>query len=240
MSLQLGSAKEDPSHERAQWESAPNRSLTIDWHVADGDEIAADQLLFELHGPARTILTAERTMLNFVQLLSGVATRTRQLARLLEGTDCQLLDTRKTVPGLRFAQKYAVRCGGARNHRLGLFDAYLIKENHIAAAGGIEVVVGEARRLAPGAVVEMEVENLQELSAALAAGVDLIMLDNFSDTAAFAAVAVTQGRAKLEASGGLDAKRLRAIAATGVDYVSVGALTKEVQPLDLSMRFSSD
>ncbi len=231
---QLGSATERPSAN----DNTAGHNLTIKWHVADGDEIAGGQLLFALHGSARAILTAERTLLNFVQLLSGVATRTRQFVRLLEGAGCQLLDTRKTIPGLRLAQKYAVRCGGGRNHRLGLFDAYLIKENHIAAVGGIAAAVDEARRLTPGVAVEVEVENLQQLDEALAAGTDLIMLDNFSIADTVAAVKATRGRAKLEASGGIDVHGIRAIAETGVDYISAGILTKDVRPLDLSMRFS--
>ena len=233
-SPQPGSARESPSAN----DHTADHNLTIEWHVADGDEIAAGQLLFALQGCARTILTAERTLLNFVQLLSGVATRTRQFVRMLEGAGCQLLDTRKTIPGLRLAQKYAVRCGGGRNHRLGLFDAYLIKENHIAAVGGIGAAVDTARRLTSGVAVEVEVENLQQLDEALAAGADLIMLDNFSIADTVAAVKATRGRAKLEASGGIDAQGIRAIAKTGVDYISAGILTKDVRPLDLSMRFS--
>ena len=213
-------------------------ALRVDWRVADGDGLSAGQALFELRGQARAILTAERTALNFAQLLSGAATQTRRLLRLLEGTGCQLLDTRKTIPGLRLAQKYAVRCGGGRNHRLGLFDAYLIKENHIAAAGSIGGAVRQAQRQGNGLAVEVEVESLPELEEALGAGADLIMLDNFSVAAIQQAVALAKGRAKLEASGGIDEASIRAIAEAGVDYVSVGALTKEVRPLDLSMRFT--
>ena len=212
--------------------------LAVDWRVADGDDIRAGQALFELRGQARAILTAERTALNFVQLLAGTASQTRRFVRLLECTGCQLLDTRKTIPGLRLAQKYAVRCGGGRNHRLGLFDAYLIKENHIAAAGSISKAVHQAQRQVKGLTVEVEVESLAELQEALAAGADLILLDNFSVAAILEAVALAKGRAKLEASGGVDEAGIRAIAEAGVDYISVGALTKDVQALDLSMRFA--
>ena len=166
--------------------------MTVDWRVADGDDIRAGQALFELRGQARAILTAERTALNFVQLLSGTATQTRRFVRLLGGTGCQLLDTRKTLPGLRLAQKYAVRCGGGRNHRLGLFDAYLIKENHIAAAGSITEAVRQAQRQNKGLTVEVEVESLAELQEALDAGADLIMLDNFASAAMQEAVALAR------------------------------------------------
>ena len=213
-------------------------AIELHWHVADGDDIAAGQLLLDLDGPARGLLTAERTLLNFAQLLSGVATRTRRYAELIRGTRARLLDTRKTVPGLRLAQKYAVRCGGGANHRMGLYDAYLIKENHIAAAGSVQAAVARARALGPGLPVEVEVENMSELDEALAAGTDLIMLDNFSVGQCAAAVTRAGGRAQLEASGGIDEKTLAAIARTGVDYISVGNLTKAVRPLDLSMRFT--
>lgn len=213
-------------------------AFQVDWQVEDGTDLKAGQTLFELQGQARALLTAERTMLNFVQLLSGTATRTRRFARLLEGTGCQLLDTRKTLPGLRLAQKYAVRCGGGANHRLGLHDAYLIKENHIAAAGSISAAVTQARTGQPGLMVEVEVECLSELAEAVEAGADTIMLDNFSIAETRQAVAATRGRARLEASGGIDESHIRAIAETGVDCISVGALTKDVTPLDLSMRLS--
>ena len=213
-------------------------AFKVDWHVQDGADLKPGQALFELRGQARAILTAERTVLNFVQLLSGTATRTRRFVRLLEGTGCQLLDTRKTLPGLRLAQKHAVRCGGGGNHRLGLHDAYLIKENHIAAAGSIGAAVAGARKRQPGLPVEVEVESLAELGEALAAAADTIMLDNFSIAETQQAVALTGGRARLEASGGIDEAHIRAIAETGVDCISVGALTKDVTPLDLSMRFS--
>lgn len=213
-------------------------AFQVGWQVEDGTDLKAGQTLFELQGQARALLTAERTILNFVQLLSGTATRTRRFARLLEGTGCQLLDTRKTLPGLRLAQKYAVRCGGGANHRLGLHDAYLIKENHIAAAGSISAAVTQARTGQPGLMVEVEVECLSELAEAVEAGADTIMLDNFSIAETRQAVAAARGRARLEASGGIDESHIRAIAETGVDCISVGALTKDVTPLDLSMRFS--
>ena len=215
-----------------------SHAFELDWHVKDGADLKAGQTLFEGHGQARALLTAERTILNFVQLLSGTATRTKRFVKLLEGTGCQLLDTRKTLPGLRLAQKYAVRCGGGANHRLGLHDAYLIKENHIAAAGSIGAAVTRARKGRPGLMVEVEVESLPELAEAIAAGADTIMLDNFSIAETRQAVAATRSRARLEASGGVDESRIRAIAETGVDCISVGALTKDVRPLDLSMRFS--
>ncbi|MCY4212878.1 MAG: carboxylating nicotinate-nucleotide diphosphorylase [Gammaproteobacteria bacterium] len=215
-----------------------NHAFELDWQVEDGADLKAGQTLFEGHGQARALLTAERTILNFVQLLSGTATRTQRFVKLLEGTGCQLLDTRKTLPGLRLAQKYAVRCGGGANHRLGLHDAYLIKENHIAAAGSIRAAVTQARQGPPGLMVEVEVESLSELAEAIAAGADTIMLDNFSIAETRLAVAATRGRARLEASGGVDESHIRAIAETGVDCISVGALTKDVSPLDLSMRFS--
>ena len=211
--------------------------IALRWQVADGDEIAAGQALLELQGCARSLLSAERTLLNFAQLLSGTATRTRRWAALVEGSRAQLLDTRKTIPGLRLAQKYAVRCGGGGNHRMGLFDAYLIKENHIAAAGSIAAALERARALNPGLPVEVEAETLAQLDEALAAGAERILLDNFSVQQCAAAVARAAGRAKLEASGGINEGNLAAFARTGVDYVSAGALTKNVQPLDFSMRF---
>ena len=215
-----------------------NHAFELDWQVEDGADLKAGQTLFAGRGQARALLTAERTILNFVQLLSGTATRTQWFVKLLEGTGCQLLDTRKTLPGLRLAQKYAVRCGGGANHRLGLHDAYLIKENHIAAAGSIRAAVTQARQARQGLMVEVEVESLSELAEAIAAGADTIMLDNFSIAETRQAVAAARGRARLEASGGVDESHIRAIAETGVDCISVGALTKDVSPLDLSMRFS--
>lgn len=210
---------------------------TLIWHVEDGDQIEADQLLFEIEGPARLLLTAERTALNFVQTLSGVATEVSRYAALLAGSQTQLLDTRKTLPGLRTALKYAVLCGGGSNHRLGLSDAYLIKENHIIASGSIRQAVERAQWLQPDVPVEVEVESLEELRQALEAEADIVMLDNFSLEAMRAAVELNQGRALLEVSGNVTETTLPQIALTGVDYVSVGALTKHVRALDLSMRF---
>lgn len=210
---------------------------TLSWHVRDGQNLAANQALFDIQGPARLLLTAERTALNFVQTLSGVATEVRRYVSLLEGTKTRLLDTRKTLPGLRTALKYAVLCGGGGNHRLGLSDAFLIKENHIIASGSIRQAVEKALWLYPDVPVEVEVENLQELSAALEAGADIIMLDNFTLEAMREAVAVTNGRALLEVSGNVTDETLPRYAQTGVDYISVGALTKHVRALDLSMRF---
>ena len=209
----------------------------IQWQVADGDAVSPDQTLFELSGSARSLLSAERTMLNFVQLLSGTATRTAHYAALIADTQCKLLDTRKTVPGLRLAQKYAVRCGGGSNHRIGLFDAFLLKENHIAAAGGITQAVAAAKAQHPGKPVEVEVEDLQELAEAMSAGADIALIDNFSVADTETAVAQTRGVMVLEASGGITDDTIKAIAQTGVDYISCGDLTKEVTPLDLSMRF---
>ncbi|WP_367396081.1 carboxylating nicotinate-nucleotide diphosphorylase [Pantoea sp. Ep11b] len=210
---------------------------TLNWHVEDGDAVKADQLLFEITGPARLLLTAERTALNFVQTLSGVATEVSRYVALLAGSQTQLLDTRKTLPGLRTALKYAVLCGGGQNHRLGLSDAYLIKENHIIASGSIQQAVERAQWLQPDVPVEVEVESLEELRQALEAGADIVMLDNFSLDDMRAAVALNQGRTLLEVSGNVTETTLPQIALTGVDYVSVGALTKHVRALDLSMRF---
>jgi nicotinate-nucleotide pyrophosphorylase (carboxylating) len=210
--------------------------VSIQWHATDGDHLSANSLICTLQGSARALLTGERTALNFLQLLSGTATTTAQYVRYLEGSNTRLLDTRKTLPGLRFAQKYAVSCGGGLNHRFGLFDAFLIKENHIAAAGSIAKAVQQARQNFPGKPVEVEVENLDELKQALAAGADIIMLDNFSTPEIRQAVLLNQGRAKLEVSGNITSERLSELAATGVDFISSGALTKHVQAIDLSMR----
>lgn len=212
-------------------------NVSITWHVEDGQPLVADQLLFELLGPARLLLTAERTALNFVQTLSGVATAVNRYVALLSGSNTQLLDTRKTLPGLRTALKYAVLCGGGQNHRLGLSDAFLIKENHIIASGSVSKAVEKALWLHPDVPVEVEVESLSELQLALAAGADIIMLDNFTLAMMQQAVTLTAKRALLEVSGNVTETTLPQIAATGVDYVSVGALTKHVQALDLSMRF---
>ncbi|MFQ2719517.1 carboxylating nicotinate-nucleotide diphosphorylase [Aeromonas caviae] len=211
--------------------------VKVEWKVQDGERLAPNQELFRLHGPARVLLTGERNALNFVQTLSGVATLTARYVAELEGTDCRLLDTRKTLPGLRSAQKYAVTCGGGKNHRIGLFDAYLIKENHILACGGIAEAISEARRLNPDKPVEVEVESLAELEQALAARADIVMLDNFGIPMMQDAVRLNQGRAKLEVSGNVTLDTLAGYAATGIDFISVGALTKHVRALDLSMRF---
>lgn len=212
--------------------------VEVNWLVSDGDSIAPDTTLFTLTGNARSLLTGERTALNFLQLLSGTATLCNHYAGLVAGTGVTLLDTRKTIPGLRTAQKYAVTCGGCGNHRMGLYDAFLIKENHIHACGSIAAAVATARSVAPDKPVEVEVENQQELEQALAAGSDRIMLDNFSLQALSDAVALSAGRAQLEASGGITADTLRPIAETGVDFISIGALTKDCKALDLSMRIT--
>lgn len=212
--------------------------VQVRWNVADGQRAEQDQTLFSLEGPARALLSGERSALNFLQLLSGIATRCREYADLVAGTGVQLLDTRKTLPGLRLAQKYAVTCGGCHNHRIGLYDAFLIKENHIAACGGIAQAVAAARQIAPGRPVEVEVENLDELQQALAAGADIVMLDELSHADMRTAVALNAGRAKLEASGGVNRDNLRSFAETGVDYISIGTLTKDVKAIDLSMRLS--
>lgn len=212
--------------------------VAVHWQVVDGEQVEAGRVLFQLEGPARALLSGERTALNFLQTLSGVATRCRHYADLVEDTGVRLLDTRKTLPGLRLAQKYAVTCGGCHNHRIGLYDAFLIKENHIAACGGIAEAIAAAHRIAPGKPVEVEVESLGELEQALAAGVDIVMLDELSLDDMRTAVVINAGRAKLEASGGISDETLRSIAETGVDYISIGALTKHVQAIDLSMRLA--
>lgn len=210
----------------------------LDWHAEDGQQIEAGATLFEVRGLARSLLTAERAALNFLQLLSGTATRCHHYASLVAGTGVRLLDTRKTIPGLRRAQKYAVRCGGCHNHRIGLYDAFLIKENHISACGGIAAAVREARQIAPGKPVEVEVENLEELRQATEAGADRVMLDNFSLEDMRQAVALVARRLELEASGNITERNLREVAETGVDFISIGALTKDCKALDLSMRLS--
>lgn len=215
-----------------------DNSVTVHWFVADGQKVAPDTVLFELRGPARALLTGERSALNFLQLLSGTATTCREYADIVAHTKVKLLDTRKTIPGLRTAQKYAVTCGGCHNHRIGLYDAFLIKENHIAACGGIDKAVQRARDIAPDKPVEVEVETLAELDTALAANADIIMLDNFSLADMRKGVEVTGGRAKLEASGNVSKETLAAIAETGVDYISIGALTKHARAIDLSMRLA--
>jgi nicotinate-nucleotide pyrophosphorylase (carboxylating) len=203
----------------------------------DGDAIRENQQVCELRGPARAILSGERTALNFLQTLSGTATRARRYVEAVSGTGCIILDTRKTLPGLRLAQKYAVRCGGARNHRVGLFDAILIKENHIAATGSISAAVRRALEQGQGLLLEVEVENLEQLEEALQAGAQRALLDNFSLTDLGIAVERYKGRIELEASGGITLESVRAIAASGVDFISVGAITKSVRATDFSMRF---
>ncbi|MDE0660358.1 MAG: carboxylating nicotinate-nucleotide diphosphorylase [Gammaproteobacteria bacterium] len=215
-------------------------AIRLDWRVDDGAHIERDDTLVDFNGPARGLLTAERTVLNFLQLLSGTATRTRRFVDAVAGTEAVILDTRKTLPGLRVAQKHAVRIGGGQNHRMGLFDAILLKENHIAAAGGIAAAACEARGRHPGMAVEVEVEDQGELAEAIAAGVDRILLDNFSILDLHAAVAANAARLPLEASGGITLDNVAEVARAGVDYVSVGELTKNVMPLDLSMRFVGD
>ncbi len=211
--------------------------ITVCWHHDEGDELETDATVCSVAGRARSLLTGERTALNFLQTLSGTATTARRYAAAIAGTGTSILDTRKTLPGLRTAQKYAVRCGGGNNHRMGLFDAVLIKENHILAAGSIAEAVKAARNNAPGVSVEVEVENLDELEQACAAGADRVMLDNFDLETLRLAVKITAGRAELEASGGVDYETLRDIAESGVDFISVGALTKHLHATDFSMRF---
>lgn len=214
-------------------------AVLIHWLVADGEPIEMGQLLCEIEGPARAIMSAERTALNFLQTLSATATQTAKLVAEISHTAATLLDTRKTLPGMRTAQKYAVRCAGAENHRMGLFDAYLIKENHIASCGGIAEAISSARLLTPGKTVEIEVRDLKELEIALQAEADIIMLDNFSISDLATAVKRNDGRAKLEASGGIEAGQLVKIAETGVDYISVGAITKHCRAIDLSLLIDS-
>jgi len=212
--------------------------VAVHWQVSDGERVQPNQALFHLEGPARALLSGERSALNFLQALSAVATRSRTYADMVAGTRVKLLDTRKTLPGLRLAQKYAVTCGGCHNHRIGLYDAFLIKENHIAACGGIAAAISAAHKIAPGKPVEIEVENLEELKEALDAGADIVMLDELSLDDMRTAVRLTNGKAKLEASGGINDTTLRAIAETGVDYISLGTLTKDIKAVDLSMRLS--
>ncbi|GAB3093089.1 carboxylating nicotinate-nucleotide diphosphorylase [Aestuariicella hydrocarbonica] len=218
-----------------------DNTVEVTWHVADGDHVTANSPLFSLKGSARSLLTGERSALNFLQLLSATATVSNRYAKLVEGTGVKLLDTRKTIPGLRTAQKYAVTCGNCFNHRIGLYDAFLIKENHIAACGGITQAITTAKQQEPGKPVEVEVENLTEFKEALAAGADIVMLDNFSLDDMREAVRFNKeennSNTKLEASGGITDETLRPIAETGVDYISIGALTKDCKAVDLSMRF---
>jgi len=225
------------------WADATFRRLDpqvqLTWHASDGEPLAANQVVFEIAGAARAVLTGERTALNFLQLLSATATATQRFVQAIAGTSCQILDTRKTLPGLRSAQKYAVLCGGGRNHRLGLYDRVLIKENHIAAAGSLTTAVRAARSHAPGLNVEVEVETLAEFAEALQASPDVVLLDDFSHADLRSAVTINRSRGspvKLEASGSVSLETVRAIAETGVDFISVGALTKHVRAIDLSMR----
>ncbi|RUO56948.1 carboxylating nicotinate-nucleotide diphosphorylase [Pseudidiomarina homiensis] len=212
--------------------------VSLEWHVRDGDHVIADSLLCELRGPARAMLTGERTALNFLQTLSGVATTTARYVALLDGSATKLLDTRKTIPGLRTALKYAVVCGGGSNHRVGLYDAYLIKENHIMACGSIAAAVSAARTLHADKPVEVEVENLGEYEEALAAGADIIMLDNFSYEDIHTAVKSRSKNVRLEVSGNITLEHLEELVTTGIDYISSGALTKHIQAIDLSLRIS--
>ncbi len=213
-------------------------SVQITWLKNDGDAVSANETLYTLKGSARSLLTVERPALNFIQTLSAVATKTAEYLKYLEGTNTKLLDTRKTLPGLRIAQKYAVAIGGGQNHRLGLFDAFLIKENHIMAAGGIAQAIAKAHQIAPNKPVEVEVETWDELNQAIEAHADIVMLDNFSQQQMIDAVKHVAGRCKLEASGNITLDNLCEVASTGVDYISMGVLTKDVQAIDLSMRFN--
>ena len=213
--------------------------INIQWHVKDGDKASANTVICDLRGPARPLLTAERTALNFLQTLSAVATRTHRYVEAVAGTRAAILDTRKTIPGLRLALKYAVKTGGGVNHRIGLYDGILIKENHIAAAGGVVQVLKRASENNPGIPIQIEVETLEQLEQALASGAKLILLDNFTPARMSEAVTITAGRAALEASGGITLKNVREVAETGVDRISIGDLTKDITAIDLSMRFIS-
>ncbi|MFP6822261.1 MAG: carboxylating nicotinate-nucleotide diphosphorylase [Pseudomonadales bacterium] len=215
-------------------------SITIEWLVHDGQSVTPGDALLVAHGPARSLLTCERIMLNFIQLLSGTATAARQYVEAISETSAKILDTRKTVPGLRIAQKYAVAVAGAKNHRMGLFDAYLIKENHIAAAGGITESVNAARRQNPHIKIEIEVETISQLLEAIEAGVDMALLDNFSMEELREAVTLSDGNIPLEASGGITLENVVSIAQTGVNYISVGEITKNIEPMDLSLRFKPE
>ncbi|TSH77003.1 carboxylating nicotinate-nucleotide diphosphorylase [Acinetobacter sp. RF15A] len=213
--------------------------VEVTWLKNDGERVEANEVFLKLAGSARSLLTVERPALNFIQTLSAVATKTALYVKELEGLNTKLLDTRKTLPGLRIAQKYAVAIGGGQNHRLGLFDAFLIKENHIMAAGGIVQAIAKSHKIAPGKLVEVEVETWDELNQALEAKADIVMLDNFSQQQMIEAVQHVAGRCKLEASGNITVENLREVASTGVDYISMGVLTKDVKAIDLSMRFNA-
>lgn len=217
---------------------AYDNTVQVTWLKQEGEVVAANEAFLKLAGSARSLLTVERPALNFIQTLSAVATKTASYVKQLDGLHTKLLDTRKTLPGLRIAQKYAVGIGGGQNHRLGLFDAFLIKENHIMAAGGIAQAIAKAHEIAPGKAVEVEVETWDELNQALEAGADIVMLDNFSQQQMIDAVKHVAGRCKLEASGNITIENLREVASTGVDYISMGVLTKDVRAVDLSMRFN--
>ena len=237
-------SREDAVLAGAPWAEECFRQLDpdvrIDWRHHDGDRIAADSVLCGIEGNARALVAGERNALNFLQTLSGTATTTRRYVDVVAGTRAKILDTRKTIPGLRLAQKYAVRCGGGHNHRIGLYDAILVKENHVAAAGGIAQAIHAARAASPGVFLDCEVESLDELSDAIAAGADRVLLDEFSDAMLRDAVALAAGRVPLEVSGSVNLERVRAIAETGGDCVSIGALTKHVRAVDLSMRFDEN
>ncbi|MGE8645318.1 carboxylating nicotinate-nucleotide diphosphorylase [Acinetobacter vivianii] len=217
---------------------AYDNTVQVTWLKQEGDVVDANEAFLKLAGSARSLLTVERPALNFIQTLSAVATKTASYVKQLDGLHTKLLDTRKTLPGLRIAQKYAVAIGGGQNHRLGLFDAFLIKENHIMAAGSIAQAITKAHQIAPGKPVEVEVETWDELNQALEAGADIVMLDNFSQQQMIDAVKYVAGRCKLEASGNITIENLREVATTGVDYISMGVLTKDVRAVDLSMRFN--
>lgn len=214
-----------------------DEKISTRWHAGDGERVTANSVVCEVSGPARGLLTAERSALNFLQTLSGTATLTRSYSDRIKHTRCKILDTRKTIPQLRVAQKYAVLCGGGSNHRIGLFDAFLIKENHLAASGGISNAVVRARDMHPHKFLEVEVEDLQQLQQAIDAGVDRVLLDNFSIAALKQAVELTNGRTELEASGNIDQHQLVEVALTGVDFISIGALTKNLRAIDFSLRY---
>ncbi len=214
-------------------------TIVIDWQQNDGDAIEKNSTVCSIIGNAQAILTGERTALNFLQTLSGTATKTKTYVERISGTNAQILDTRKTLPGMRYAQKYAVLCGGGKNHRMGLYDAILIKENHIATAGSIPKAINQAKQLFPSIKLEVEVENEEQLQEALNTQTDVILLDNFSLSELENAVAITEGKKKLEASGNMTLANIREVAKTGVDYISIGAITKHVQAVDFSMRFSA-
>ena len=210
--------------------------LEVELCVVDGDRVTRDEVLFKVHGNTRAILTGERTALNFLQMLSGTATVTAAYVAAIKGTQAQLLDTRKTIPLFRYAQKYAVRCGGGKNHRMGLFDAFLIKENHIMAKGSIRAAILEAKKVAPGKKIEVEIEHLDQLEEVIGSGADIVMLDNFSLSQMKMAVMQNRGRVKLEVSGNINLENIQSVASTGVDYISSGAITKHIKSMDLSMR----